>query len=390
MMVGGLTVITLAAHARNVPVAERTALEADLAALGIPLVLVRTCHRIDAFASPDGRTADAVTSALAGVAPEGTRLFIDESAIRHAVSVATGRDSVVLGEDQILHQVRLAVDEARGDGRLPATLERVFASALRAGRQARSWRTGPGRSLADLALDSVRDPSSQSLEGRTVLVVGAGAMGTLAAHAAARAGARVLVANRTATTAASVARAVGGRAVSVDPGTADAAPAIVVVALSAPWRIGSATAEHLVESGTRIVDLSVPPAVDPALAAALGDRYVDADRLAATGDGRSPNAAWARRVDRLIDETTREVLDWLARSSGRDVARALVERAERDRRAELDLLYRRRPGLDPADREAIEHMSRHLADRLLQAPLERLGRDADGDAGGAVRDLFAL
>ena len=134
----------------------------------------------------------------------------------------------------------------------------------------------------------------------------------------------------------------------------------------------------------------MPPAVDPALAVDLGDRYVDADRLAATAGARAGDAAWARRVDRLVDETTAEMVDWLTRSSGRAAARALIERAERERRAELDLLYRRRPALDAADREAIEHMTRHLADRLLQAPLERLGRDAEGDAGRAVRDLFAL
>ncbi len=384
------TVVALAAHTRNVPMATRSALDAALGQLDLPLVLVRTCHRIDAFAAPNPPDIAAAVAALAAVAPDGARLLVAEDAIRHAIAVASGRDSVVPGEDQILHQVRVALDDARAAGRLSPVLERLFASALRAGRRSRSWLPGRPRSLADEALDAIRDASGRDLQGQDVLVVGAGAIGTLAARAARHAGANVVVANRTPERAAALAGSVDGGVAPLDPGVDIAAPDIVVVAIHGRWSVADATAAHLVRSGTWVADLSVPPAVDPALAVDLGDRYVDADRLAATAGARAGDAAWARRVDRLVDETTAEMVDWLTRSSGRAAARALIERAERERRAELDLLYRRRPALDAADREAIEHMTRHLADRLLQAPLERLGRDAEGDAGRAVRDLFAL
>lgn len=384
------------AHARSVPVAEREAFAEAVAALDLPLVVVRTCHRVEAFAASDSAApSEAALAAISAVAPAGVRVVTGEDAVRHVIRVATGRDSVVLGEDQVLHQVRVALRDAQAAGPVPAVLERVFAAALRAGRRSRSWLPERPRSLADHALAWLAERPDGSLEGRDLLVVGAGSMGTLLARAGRRAGARVLVANRTASAARALARAVDGRAVALNPGQADIElPEAIALAIRGPWEVGDATRDHLLRSAARVVDLSVPPAVDARLAGALGDRLLDADGLAAALEAGAAAAiadpGWTRRVDRLIDGTTAEVLDWLTRDPGRDAARALRERADDERRAELARLYRRRPGLGPADREAIERMTEHLAARILDAPLERLGRDADGDAGRLVRDLFAL
>ncbi len=384
-------IVALVAHARAVPVAEREAFGESVVDLGLPVVVVRTCHRVEVYAATAAEDDARSVAPIAAMAPPGTRLLTGEDAIRHAVRVATGRDSVVLGEDQVLHQVRVAVDVARASGRLSAPLERVFADALRAGRRSRSWLPDRPRSLADRALEAIARGTGELLDGREVLVVGAGIMGTLAARAAARSGATVVVANRTHAGAAVLARSVGGRVSPLDPGTTGPAPAAVIVAIRGRWAIAAATLDHMVRGGTWVADLSVPPAVDPVTAGAFGARLIDADRLASADlPSAEPDEAWSRRVDRLVEDTTGEVLGWLARSSAREAARELQERADRERRAELELLYRRRPDLDPADREAIERMAAHLADRLLRAPLERLGQDPDGEAGRAVRDLFAL
>jgi glutamyl-tRNA reductase len=85
-----------------------------------------------------------------------------------------------------------------------------------------------------------------------------------------------------------------------------------------------------------------------------------------------------------------EYLEWQARGTARAAADALVQRADREREAELARLWRELPTLEPEAREAIEGMTRHLAARLLRQPLERLGRDSDGADGRIVRDLFAL
>jgi len=91
-----------------------------------------------------------------------------------------------------------------------------------------------------------------------------------------------------------------------------------------------------------------------------------------------------------FDRTTAEFLDWLKGRDGRATADALVKRADQEREAELAALWRRLPALEPETRGAIEEMTRHLATRLLRAPLERLGRDVDGRDERVVRDIFAL
>jgi glutamyl-tRNA reductase len=384
--------IALVAHARQVPASEREPLAAWLRAeLGDRAVLLETCHRVEAYASG---VTEAETAGWAGRMPAGVRLLAGDAAARHAVAVAVGRDSVVLGEDQILHQLRTAVDAARTAGALDAALERLFSLALHAGRRARSWHVGRRRSLADVAVDAI-ERTSGSLRARDVLVVGAGRMGDLAARAAAAAGATVHVANRSVERAASVAAAVGGQVADLDPGPAVTRFPAVVIALGGPWSIAPETALALARGGAIVVDLSVPAAVPADLAAALVARLVTADDLArAVADVASDAAPGAPasdpRTDALIDEAVRDFADWQARGDARAAADALVRRADREREAELAALWRRLPTLEPEVRDAIEGMTRHLAARLLRQPLARLGRDAEGADGRAVRDLFAL
>ncbi len=382
------TVVALVAHARQVPAVERerfaTRLREGMAGKAL---LLETCHRVEGYLiSPD----DTERIAVAGALPAGGEALIGERAVRHAIIVAVGRDSVVIGEDQVLHQLREAVDRARADGALDPALERLFALALQAGRRARSWRQGQQRSLADVAVASIEGRVG-SLGGRDILVVGAGKMGRLAVRAAASAGASVAVANRSAESAASLAAASGARTEKFDPGRRAGMFAGVIVALGGPWPIDGETIRALAGSETVVVDLSVPSAVSDAAAGGLGPRFVSADSLALAevGPGARPDGSRAR-VDALVDRTTVEFLDWLKRRDGRATADALVRLADREREAELAVLWRRLPDLEPEARVAIEAMTKHLATRLLREPLERLGRDAEGRDERAVRDLFAL
>jgi glutamyl-tRNA reductase len=378
-------IVALVTHARHVPAAERerfgAALHCDLA--GRALVL-ETCHRVEAYL---GSADDAAR--LTPALPAGGRALTGEQAAHHAISLAVGRDSVVVGEDQILHQVRASVDAARAAGTLDTVLERLFAVALRAGRRARSWRQGPARSLADVALASI-ERQVGPIRGRDVLIVGAGRMGRLAARAAVASGASVAVANRSADGAETLAASVGARIEAFDPEARIGGFAGVVVALAGPWPIGAATISALGGSATVVVDLSVPAAVPISLANDLGGRLVTADDLALADIGLSPQDGSAARLDALVERSTDEFVAWLQRRSGRSTAEALKERADHEREAELAALWRRFPDLEPEARDAIEWMTRHLADRLLREPLERLGRDTDGSDGRAIRDLFAL
>jgi glutamyl-tRNA reductase len=380
--------VALITHARHVPAPERErfghALRDEFA--GDPLIL-ETCHRVEAYALVED---DALRLGLEALLPPGGRLLRGDDAVRHAMAVAVGRDSIVIGEDQILHQLRQSLDATRRSGGLDGALERLFALALQAGRRARSWRQGPQRSLADVALAMI-ERQTGSLRGRDILVVGAGKMGRLAAGAAVGTAASVSVANRSPDGARTLAATTGARVEDFDPGRRTGTFAGVIVALGGPWPIGSDAIDALAASATVVVDLSVPVAVPEAAVEALGPRFVSADAIArADADTGMAQDGSGARVDALVDRTVQEYLDWLKAHDGRAAADALIGRADREREAELALLWRRLPGLQPEARDAIEGMARHLTRRILREPLERLGRDIDGRDVRAVRDIFTL
>jgi glutamyl-tRNA reductase len=381
-----LPIATLTAHARDVPAAERgrlaQALRASLRGRGL---VVETCHRVEGYATgPTGLSALASTWRTSG-----TLELEGEEAVRHAIAVAVGRDSVVVGEDQVLHQVRLAVDEARTSGGLDPLLERLFASALRAGRRARSWRQGPEPSLATVALAAI-ERRSGTLRGRPVLVVGAGRMARLAARAATDAGATLRVANRSSAPAARLADELGGAVMPFDPGPGIGDAVGVIVAIGGPWVVSRETGDALVRGAATVVDLSVPTALEPNLAAAFGSRLITADDLARPEAAVPDDQHHLRRLDQLVDRTTADFLAWAAATGRRAAAASLSDLADRVRDDELEALWRRLPDLEPEAREAIAAMTRHVAERLLREPLERLGRDPDGRTERAVREVFAL
>lgn len=377
--------VALVTHARDTPAGQRERFAAALhRELTGPALILQTCHRVEAYiGAPDD------AARLAPALPAGGRTLTGETAVHHAITVAVGRDSVVLGEDQILHQIRAAVDAARAARTLDSALERLFAIAIRAGRLARSWRQAPPRSLADVALTSI-ERQVGSIRGRELLVVGAGRMGRLATKAALSSGASVAVANRSPDRAEALAASAGGRTEAFDCGPQIGSFAGVVVGLAGPWPIGSGTIEALASGTTVVVDLSVPTAVPENLAELLGTRLITADALALSDLGPPGQDGSASRLDALVDRSSAEFVTWLRRRDGPVAADALVRLADREREAELAALWRRLPDLEPDARDAIEAMSRHLSERLLREPLERLGRDAEGREARAIREIFAL
>jgi glutamyl-tRNA reductase len=380
------SVVALVTHARHVPEAERERFAAHLrSASADGLLVVSTCHRVEAYLVPADRDAH-----LAESLPAGGRHLVGEAAIRHAMSVAVGRDSVVIGEDQILHQLRESVDRVRSQRHLHPILERLFAIGLRAGRRARSWRDVRSRSLADVAVSAIERRSRPS-GGREILIVGSGKMGRLCVEAASSAGASVSIANRSPAGPIAIAARSGARIEAFDPGSTIDRYAAVIVAIGGPWTIGRATLDALASSQAIVVDLSVPAAVPPALADRIGSRLISADDLAvAEADPADVNDRSIARLDALVEAATAEFRQWLDVGDGRAAAAAPAARADRDRHAELDQLWRQLPDLDAGTREAIELMSGHLARRLLREPLERLGHDQDGRHERAARELFGL
>ena len=377
------TVVAVVLHARSVPSLAREAFAAALA--GFPpderWIAIHTCHRVELYVAPGaGGMPDLPPF------PAGAELLADVEAARHLISVAAGLDSVVFGEDQILHQVRTCLAERHASAPLDPTLDRLFQAALRAGRRAHTWFDGSPRSLADVALDQI-SRTAGPLEGRPILVAGVGRMGRLAAFAAHRRGAKVLVTQRTAERAARLAAAVGGAAVPF--GLDGVLPPVdgAVIALAGPWRLGPADAAAVTASGCAVVDLSSPPSVEPALQAALGSRFTSVDDLTVAPE-LQPQDRLRRRLEKLVAEAGREYCAWLRARDSVPIIQRLSERAETLRGAELGWLAHRLPDLDDDERAVIEQMSHRLVAAILHAPLAALHDDEAGSLDRAARDLF--
>ena len=375
-------------------------------------VLLSTCNRIEVYAYAErfhGGYAD-IRELLAqhsGLPPEtvADELYShhDADAVQHLFSVAAGLDSVVVGEHEILGQVRDAWQAAQDEGAVGAVLEPLFRRAVEAGKKVRAS-TGISRGIASLSHAAVALAQERlgTLAGRRVLVLGAGDVATGTLKSLADAGAAdIAVANRTPTRAAAAAESCGGRAVSLDELEPALVAADVVITTTGATDI---VLEHsdINDVMTRrggaelvIIDVAVPRDVDPAARGLPGVTLLDMDDL---GDFvRQGRAGREREIDAVRAIVDNEVERYLIAASAREVApliAALRARADQVTTAELDRHTSRLADLSPAQRAAVEALLRGLVNKLLHEPTVRL-KDAAGHARGdrlaeALRDLFDL
>ncbi len=375
-------------------------------------VLLSTCNRIEVYAYAErfhGGYADIreLIARHSGLPPEtvGDELYAhhDADAVRHLFAVAAGLDSVVVGEHEVLGQVRDAWQSARSEGTVGAVLEPLFRRAVETGKRART-ETGIARGIASLshAAVALADERLGGLTGRRVLVLGAGevASGTLKSLADAHPG-DIAVASRSPERAVAAAQLCGGRAVALaDLDTALAGADVAITTTGATEIVlehSDIDAVMARRAGAEllIVDVAVPRDVDPAARELPGVTLLDMDDL---GDfverERSGRTQEIDSVQAIIDE---EVEFYLAEASAREVApliAALRGRAELLSASELDRHASRLADLSPAQRAAVESLLRGVVNKLLHEPTIRL-KDAAGHARGdrlaeALRDLFDL
>jgi glutamyl-tRNA reductase len=328
----------------------------------------------------------------------------DAAAITHLFEVAAGLDSAVLGESEILGQVRAAWKVAQEEGAARSTLNQLFRSALATGKRARN-ETGIGRGTASIshaAVEMVSDLTGD-LTGRRVLVIGAGSMGEGVAVALHRAGgADILVANRGAERGAALAERVGGVAVGFDRLPEAIAAADVIVAgvgtdeaVLTDTLVANARAARNTVRPLHIVDIGVPRNVDPSVAALPGVTLANLDDLRDWADrGLSHRAAEAERVRSIVGE---EVESYFVESTSRQAAPLVAHMhsaADRVRAGELERFANRFAGLDDTQRDAVEALTRSIVAKLLHEPSVRLKAQAGTPQGernaAAMRDLFDL
>jgi len=367
------------------------------------VVLLSTCNRTEIYAHctrfhPAVQAANDFLSDLSDIDPEefASQLYTyyDEAAVSHLFGVAAGIDSMIVGEGEILGQVKEAWRVAQQEGAAGPMLSRVFQHAIEVGKRARA-ETAIGRHATSVSSAAVALAAERlgSLTSRRVLVVGAGELGEGMAVALAGAGvADIQVVNRTRARAATLAARVGGVAAALDELPEMLADADVLLSStgSSEVLLERADVEAIMSRrGDRallIVDVAVPRDVDPGVGQVFGVMLLDMDDLKAFAE----QSIELRRqeVGRVRDIITRELdrfrLERLAREVAPLIA-ALRERAERTRLEELERFRARLVDLDPKTRAAVESLTQGLVNKLLHEPTIRV-KDAAGTARG---ELFA-
>ena len=384
--------------------------------------VVSTCNRVEVYADVDRFHAGvtAICELLArhcGVPPHELtpHLYVhyEERAVSHLLAVAAGLDSIVVGEDQILGQVRSAIKLAAEHGTAGRVLDGLGQLALRTGKRARA-ETGIGRAGLSLLSAAVElaaarlgpvAPGSDPLAGRDVLIVGAGSMSALAAATAARSGAAsIVVANRTREHAERLAASVSTTVTKIT-GLADlpAAMAAADVLISCTGAAGQVITRDMVSAVLTarkvpgpfvILDLAMPRDVEPAAASLPGVVLIGMDQL-------SEHATAIRDDDVAAVRVILEA-ELAAYQSAMDAARvaptvvALRTKAAKVVDAELARLASRlsADGLSGRAMDEIAQTVRRVVDKLLHAPTVRV-KELAGSPGGeeyaaALRVLFDL
>ena len=375
--------------------------------------VLSTCNRVEVYAaiSRFHGAAGEVRSFLAGVG--GLALdeladhlydYYEERAVRHLFAVAAGVDSMVVGEAQILGQVREAFAAAQAERSVGPVLSALFTRAIKVGRRARS-ETGIGAGMASTVTVGLRVAAGQlgDLAGRRVLLVGAGALARLAGRAVRQAGAgELVVANRTQATGAALARELGGRAVPLErvagelasadlvvAATAGTTPTVTAAAVAGARRAASASPGPLV-----VLDLGVPRDVEPEVRELPGVVLADLDALRAVLETDDGPRQEVERVRSLIAQETAAFMGGQREARLAPTIRVLRARAEQFRQQELAKASTRLAGLDERQRAAVEAVTRGLVNKLLHDPMVRgkaLAARPDGDLYvAALRELYAL
>jgi glutamyl-tRNA reductase len=385
-------------------------------------MVLSTCNRVEVYAVVDafhaglaviGQVLSEHSGMSMGDLTKYAYVRYSEAAVEHLFAVASGLDSAVIGEQQVLGQVRRAYAAAEANRSVGRVLHELAQRALSVGKRVHSETAidAAGASVVSVAL-GMAERKLGGLSGKSALVIGAGSMGALAAAQLTRAGiGQIHVLNRSLSRAQRLVRKVRESGVPAEASTLDGladalAHADVVVSCTGAVTpvVSLADVHHALAAAHRseaqeatqplvICDLGMPRDVDPAVAGLPGVWVVDVDRVQ-----HEPAAhAAATDVDAARGIVASEVAGYLVGQRMAEVTptvTALRQRAADVVEAELLRLDNRLPGLQSAEREEVARTVRRVVDKLLHAPTVRIKQLASAPGGDsyaeALRELFEL
>jgi glutamyl-tRNA reductase len=376
------------------------------------VVLLSTCNRTEVYAHatlfhPAMQDVRDFLTDTSGIDPDEFSdllyAYYDDAAVAHLFGVAAGLDSMIIGEGEILGQVREAWQVAEHEGASGPMLSRTFRHAIEVGKRART-ETGIGHHAVSVssAAVSVAVGLLGSLDDRRVLVLGAGEMGQGAALALAGAGVQeIVVANRTPQRADALAARVGGRAIPLSElERALVECDVLLVSTGATDMLVERSAIESVMQRRNgrallIVDIGVPRNVDPGAGEVFGVSLLDIDDLRAVGEQSMTQRR--QEIGKVRDLIAEELDRYRLEKSAREVAplvAALRARAADIRLGELDRFRAKLDALDSDTRRAVEAITEGIVNKLLHEPTVRV-KEAAGTTRGdlyadALAELFGL
>jgi len=410
-----LVCVGLSHHTAPVNVRERLALPDErqtellqaMAQAPAEALLISTCNRVELYVlGPGDDLQDRTRAALARAAGDDLLPYLyahrGEAAVLHLFRVAASLDSMVLGEPQVLGQVKDAFEQAQRMGAARGELTRICAAAFGSAKRVRT-ETDLGRAATSMASAAVVMARHvfDGLDGKTVLLVGAGEMAELGGKHVLSAGAsRVLVTNRTFERAEALAASLGGQAVPFERLEESLVLADMVVcttASPAPLITREKVARVLKPRRHRpliLVDLAVPRDVDPDVSTLDGVYAFDVDDIQKVVDqNQAARTAAAASAEVLVSEEVGRYIRQRAVREQVPVLAQLRARAEQIRRAELErAMANLSAPLGPEQLKVIEAMTSAIVNKMLHQPTARLRAVEAGDSelADAAAELFGL
>jgi glutamyl-tRNA reductase len=372
-------------------------------------LLISTCNRVELYATSANPIAasQVANDELARRLPETATADVlyqerGVDVVRHAFRVASSLDSLVVGEPQILGQVKEAFDAAKGAGTMGTLLGRCFTQAFATAKRVRN-ETGIAEgtvSVSSIACELAKKIFG-NLEGRRTLLLGAGEMGESAARSLRQTGTNLHVINRSEERARTLADSCGGRAVPYERLPVELADADVVIASTASQKF-ILTPELMKAVGRSrrhrplfIIDIAVPRDVDPRVGNMDNVFVYDVDDLQQVAEENlAERAREAALAERIVEEELDAFLSWRRSLELAPTIVALRKRFGQIAEEEVQRALPRLEGLSESDRAVLEAMSRSMVNKLLHEPMTQLKAGA-GEADGpllidAVRRLFAI
>jgi glutamyl-tRNA reductase len=328
--------------------------------------------------------------------------FEGRDAVRHLFRVAASLDSMVVGEPQILGQLKSAYLIAKAHGAVGSYLETVLSRAFSVAKRVRAETEIGARavSVSYAAVELAREIFG-SLSGRTVLLLGAGKMSELAARHLKRSGASILVANRTPLRAEQAAQLVGGEAIAWAelPAALPRADIVITSTGASEFILTAEMVRRAMEARRNrpmfLIDIAVPRNIAPEVNELDGVFLYDIDDLQRVVENNLKlRLGEAELADRIVSEEVERLESWLRlRQLGPIIAR-LQEQLEEMRMRELERMRARLGALTPEQQEAIEALTRSLINKIAHGPITELKRSAESpehaSVAEAIRRMFGL